>query len=152
MYTIDCFDTMKLTLQDWSLINMIERYSREEMAQIWTDQNRYEAWLEVEILASEAWSELGYIPKEDVKKIRQHARVDVDRAKEIELETRHDVVAFTRQVSETLGEERKWVHYGLTSTDVVDTALSYQIKQANDILEQDIQRFIDVLATESEKV
>ncbi|PWZ93137.1 adenylosuccinate lyase, partial [Staphylococcus pseudintermedius] len=63
---------------------MIERYSREEMAQIWTDQNRYEAWLEVEILASEAWSELGYIPKEDVKKIRQHARVDVDRAKEIE--------------------------------------------------------------------
>lgn len=68
MYTIDCFDTMKLTLQDWSLINMIERYSREEMAQIWTDQNRYEAWLEVEILASEAWSELGYIPKEDVKR------------------------------------------------------------------------------------
>lgn len=151
MYTIDCFDTMKLTLQDWSLINMIERYSREEMAQIWTDQNRYEAWLEVEILASEAWSELGYIPKEDVKKIRQHARVDVDRAKEIELETRHDVVAFTRQVSETLGEERKWVHYGLTSTDVVDTALSYQIKQANDILEQDIQRFIDVLAAKAKK-
>lgn len=152
MYTIDCFDTMKLTLQDWSLINMIERYSREEMAQIWTDQNRYEAWLEVEILASEAWSELGYIPKEDVKKIRQHARVDVDRAKEIELETRHDVVAFTRQVSETLGEERKWVHYGLTSTDVVDTALSYQIKQANDILEQDIQRFIDVLAMKAKSI
>ncbi|KOR12311.1 adenylosuccinate lyase [Staphylococcus carnosus] len=130
---------------------MIERYSREEMSQIWTDQNRYEAWLEVEILACEAWSKLGFIPEEDVKKIRENARVDVDRAKEIELETRHDVVAFTRQVSETLGEERKWVHYGLTSTDVVDTALSYQIKQANDILEKDIERFIEVLAAKAKK-
>ena len=113
---------------------MIERYSREEMSSIWTDQNRYEAWLEVEILASEAWSELGYIPKEVQKFAKM--KVDVERAKEIELETRHDVVAFTRQVSETLGDERKWVHYGLTSTDVVDTALSYVIKQANDIIEK----------------
>lgn len=124
---------------------MIERYSREEMTNIWTEQNRFEAWLEVEILASEAWAELGYIPKEDVKLIRQNAKVDVERAKEIELETRHDVVAFTRQVSETLGEEKKWVHYGLTSTDVVDTALSYVIKQANDIIEADLERFIEVL-------
>ncbi|KAA2274569.1 MULTISPECIES: adenylosuccinate lyase [unclassified Staphylococcus] len=124
---------------------MIDRYSREEMASIWTDQNRYEAWLEVEILACEAWSELGHIPKEDVKKIRQNAKVDVKRAQEIEQETRHDVVAFTRQVSETLGDERKWVHYGLTSTDVVDTALSYVIKQANEIIEKDIERFIKVL-------
>ena len=125
---------------------MIERYSREEMSNIWTDQNRYEAWLEVEILACEAWSKLGDIPAEDVSKIRQNAKVDVNRAKEIEEETRHDVVAFTRQVSETLGEERKWVHYGLTSTDVVDTALSCVIKQANDIIEKDLERFIDVLA------
>ncbi|WP_436953463.1 adenylosuccinate lyase [Staphylococcus shinii] len=125
---------------------MIERYSREEMSNIWTDQNRYEAWLEVEILACEAWSKLGDIPAEDVKKIRQNAKVDVARAQEIEQETRHDVVAFTRQVSETLGEERKWVHYGLTSTDVVDTALSYVIKQANDIIEKDLERFIEVLA------
>lgn len=124
---------------------MIERYSREEMSNIWTEQNRFEAWLEVEILASEAWAELGYVPKEDVKLIRQNARVDVERAKEIERETRHDVVAFTRQVSETLGEEKKWVHYGLTSTDVVDTALSYVIKQANDIIEKDLERFIEVL-------
>lgn len=123
---------------------MIDRYSREEMANIWTDQNRYEAWLEVEILACEAWSELGHIPKEDVEKIRQNAKVDVKRAQEIEQETRHDVVAFTRQVSETLGDERKWVHYGLTSTDVVDTALSYVIKQANEIIEKDIERFIKV--------
>ncbi|MFK3832865.1 adenylosuccinate lyase [Staphylococcus saprophyticus] len=125
---------------------MIERYSREEMSNIWTDQNRYEAWLEVEILACEAWRKLGDIPAEDVKKIRENAKVDVARAQEIEQETRHDVVAFTRQVSETLGEERKWVHYGLTSTDVVDTALSYVIKQANEIIEKDLERFIDVLA------
>lgn len=130
---------------------MIERYSREEMSRIWTDQNRYEAWLEVEILACEAWSKLGYIPKEDVEKIRQNAKVDVDRAKEIEEQTRHDVVAFTRQVSETLGEERKWVHYGLTSTDVVDTALSYVVKQANDIIEKDLERFIEVLAEKAKK-
>lgn len=124
---------------------MIERYSREEMANIWTEQNRFEAWLEVEILACEAWSKLGHIPAEDVKLIRQNAKVDVDRAKEIEQETRHDVVAFTRQVSETLGEERKWVHYGLTSTDVVDTALSYVIKQANEIIEKNLERFLEVL-------
>jgi len=124
---------------------MIERYSREEMANIWTEQNRFEAWLEVEILACEAWSKLGHIPEEDVKLIRQNAKVDVDRAKEIEQETRHDVVAFTRQVSETLGEERKWVHYGLTSTDVVDTALSYVIKQANEIIEKDLEKFLEVL-------
>ena len=130
---------------------MIERYSRDEMSSIWTDQNRYEAWLEVEILACEAWSELGYIHKEDVKKIRENAKVDVNRAKEIEQETRHDVVAFTRQVSETLGEERKWVHYGLTSTDVVDTALSYVIKQANEIIEKDIERFIKVLEEKAKK-
>ncbi|ULG71568.1 adenylosuccinate lyase [Macrococcus brunensis] len=130
---------------------MIERYSRKEMADIWSEQNRFEAWLEVEILACEAWSKLGVIPEEDVKLIRQNARVNVERAKEIELETRHDVVAFTRQVSETLGEERKWVHYGLTSTDVVDTALSYVIKQANDIIEKDLERFIEVLRVKALK-
>ena len=124
---------------------MIERYTRPEMGAIWTEQNRYEAWLEVEILACEAWAELGEIPKEDVKRIRENASFDIDRILQIEQETRHDVVAFTRAVSETLGEERKWVHYGLTSTDVVDTALSYLIKQANDILRKDIQNFIDVI-------
>src|SRR5690554_2734247 len=112
---------------------MIGRYTRPEMGSIWTDENKYQAWLEVEILACEAWSELGIIPKADVEKIRQHASFDIDRILEIEQETRHDVVAFTRAVSETLGEEKKWVHYGLTSTDVVDTALSYLLKQANTI-------------------
>ncbi len=124
---------------------MIERYTRKEMGDIWKDENKYKAWLEVEILACEAWAELGVIPKEDVEKIRKNASFSVERILEIEKETRHDVVAFTRAVSETLGPEKKWIHYGLTSTDVVDTALSYLIKQANQIIRKDLERFIDVL-------
>ncbi|MGG3450462.1 MULTISPECIES: adenylosuccinate lyase [Bacillaceae] len=124
---------------------MIERYTRPEMGTIWTEENKFKAWLEVEILACEAWAEIGDIPKEDVKKLRENASFDINRINEIELETRHDVVAFTRAVSETLGEERKWVHYGLTSTDVVDTALSYLLRQANDILRKDIESFIEIL-------
>ncbi|MDR4888191.1 adenylosuccinate lyase [Fredinandcohnia sp. QZ13] len=130
---------------------MIERYTREEMGSIWTEENRFRAWLEVEILACEAWAELGEIPKEDVALIRKNASFDVERIKEIEEDTRHDVVAFTRAVSETLGDERKWVHYGLTSTDVVDTALSYLLKQANDILLKDIENFITILAEKAKE-
>ncbi|AJD90436.1 adenylosuccinate lyase [Jeotgalibacillus malaysiensis] len=130
---------------------MIERYTRPEMGAIWTEQNRFEAWLEVEILACEAWSELGDIPKEDVKKILENASFDVDRIKAIEEETRHDVVAFTRAVSETLGDEKKWVHYGLTSTDVVDTALSYLLRQANEILLADLERFVEILAEKAKE-
>lgn len=125
---------------------MISRYTRPEMAAIWTDENKFDAWLKVELYACEAWSELGVIPKEDVKVLWDQASFDVERILEIEQETRHDVIAFTRAVSETLGEEKKWVHYGLTSTDVVDTALSYLIKQANDLLEADLDRFIGILA------
>ncbi|MDI9459753.1 MAG: adenylosuccinate lyase [Limnochordia bacterium] len=124
---------------------MIERYTRPEMGAIWTEENKYRAWLEVEILACEAWAELGEIPKEDVEQIREKASFDLERIKEIEAETRHDVVAFTRAVSESLSEERKWIHYGLTSTDVVDTALSYLIKQANAVLLKDLERFVSVL-------
>lgn len=124
---------------------MITRYTRPEMAKIWSDENRYRCWLEVEILACEAWAELGEIPKVDVQKIRDNASFSVERILEIEEETRHDVVAFTRAVSETLGEERKWVHYGLTSTDVVDTAYGYQLKQANDILRKDLRRFLEIV-------
>ncbi len=130
---------------------MIERYTRPEMGAIWTEQNKYQAWLEVEILACEAWAELGDIPKEDVAKIRANASFDVNRILEIEQETRHDVVAFTRAVSETLGDERKWVHYGLTSTDVVDTALSFIIKQANEILRKDLNNFVEILANKAKE-
>lgn len=124
---------------------MLERYTRPEMGAIWTDQNRYQAWLEVEILADEAWAELGEIPKEDVALIREKATFDIDRILEIEAQTRHDVVAFTRAVSESLGDESKWVHYGLTSTDVVDTAYGYLMKQANDLIREDLNRFVTII-------
>lgn len=124
---------------------MIERYARQEMIDIWTEEAKFQAWLEVEILIDEAWAQLGEIPMEDVKKIRENARFSVDRILEIEKETRHDVVAFTRCVSESLGEEKKWVHYGVTSTDIVDTANGLRFKKANEILRRDIHEFIDIL-------
>jgi adenylosuccinate lyase len=124
---------------------MIERYSREIMRKVWTEQNKFDAYLRVEILASEAWSQLGVVPKEDVEKLWKNATFDINRIYEIEQQTRHDIVAFTRAVSETLGEERKWVHYGLTSTDVVDTANGYLLKQANTILLDDIEKMLEVL-------
>ncbi|MBO5856165.1 MAG: adenylosuccinate lyase [Alistipes sp.] len=124
---------------------MIERYSREIMRKVWTEQNKFDAYLRVEILASEAWSQLGVVPKEDVEKLWKNASFDINRIYEIEQQTRHDIVAFTRAVSETLGEERKWVHYGLTSTDVVDTANGYLLKQANSILLEDIEKMLEVL-------
>ncbi len=124
---------------------MIERYSRKIMRDVWTEENKFGAYLEVETLSCEAWSKLGVIPAEDVEKIRANATFKVDRIKEIEEQTRHDVVAFTRAVSESLGEERKWVHYGLTSTDVVDTANGYLIKQADAILLKDLEEFLEVL-------
>ena len=130
---------------------MIERYSRPEMAEIWSLKNQFQSWLEVELAACRAWSKLGKIPPEDVDKLYEKADFDVDRIKEIEKETRHDVVAFTRSVSESLGDEKKWVHYGLTSTDVVDTALGYRLKQANEILRKDLDRMISVLGAKARK-
>ena len=121
------------------------------MADIWSLENQFQAWLDVELAACNAWSKLGKIPKEDVKKLYKKASFDVNRIKEIEKQTRHDVVAFTRSVSESLGEEKKWVHYGLTSTDVVDTANGYRLKQANEILRKDIQHIIDVLEEKAKK-
>ena len=125
---------------------MIERYSRKVMRDVWTEENKFSAYLEVEILSCEAWSKLGVIPEEDVARIRASAKFEVSRIREIEEQTRHDVVAFTRAVSESLGEEKKWVHYGLTSTDVVDTANGYLLKQANAILLKDLEAFQTVLA------
>ncbi|MDE5856099.1 MAG: adenylosuccinate lyase [Anaeroplasmataceae bacterium] len=128
---------------------MIERYSRPLMRKIWTDENKFNAFLKVEILACRAWSEIGHIPSSDVDKIEANASFDLNRIYEIEAQTKHDVVAFTRAVSETLGDEKKWVHYGLTSTDVVDTANGYLLKQANDIIYQDIISFMEVLKSQA---
>lgn len=119
------------------------------MRDVWSEQSKFEAWLKVEILACEAWSTLGEIPKKDVEKLWQNASFDIDRIYEIEQDTRHDVVAFTRAVSETLGDEKKWIHYGLTSTDVVDTAYGYLYKQADKILLKDLETFIETLKTQA---
>lgn len=124
---------------------MIERYSREEMKKIWADENRFKAWLEVEILTIEAFADYGLIDKEESLKIREKAAFKVERILELEKEIRHDVVAFTRAVSESLGEEKKWIHYGLTSTDVVDTAYGYLFKQANEIIYEDLLTFKNTL-------
>ena len=124
---------------------MIERYGREKMRGVWTEENKFAAYLKVELAAAEAWSELGVIPKEDIRRLYDKATFDIDRIKEIEEMTRHDIVAFTRAVSESLGEERKWVHYGLTSTDVVDTANGYLFRQADEIIREDLEKFIEIL-------
>ncbi|MFT8393910.1 MAG: adenylosuccinate lyase [Liquorilactobacillus ghanensis] len=130
---------------------MISRYTRPEMAAIWNDERKYQCWLEVELAADEAWSKLGHIPAEDVEKLHQHAKFNVERIQEIEAVTHHDVIAFTRCVSESLGPEKKWVHYGLTSTDVVDTAYGYQLKQVNEILRQDLADFKAIVARQAIK-
>jgi adenylosuccinate lyase len=124
---------------------MIERYRREIMHNLFTDKAKFQAYLDVEIAALDAWSELGKIPKEDVNKIREKATFSVERIQEIERETRHDIVAFTRAVSESLGAEKKWVHYGLTSTDVVDTANGYIYKKANDLLYENLLKMKEIL-------
>lgn len=130
---------------------MIDRYTRPEMAELWSEKAQFDAWLEVEIAAAAAWSKLGVIPAADVEKIRANATFDVARIHEIEEVTRHDVVAFTRAVSESLGEERKWVHYGLTSSDVVDTAWSVRLKKANDLILAEIDRMIAVLGRRADE-
>ncbi|QVK17865.1 adenylosuccinate lyase [Mycoplasmatota bacterium] len=124
---------------------MIDRYSRKEMKDLWSVENKFKAWLKVEILSCEAWAKLGHIPFEDVQKIADNAAFDMNRINELEKETKHDVIAFTRSVSESLEEEKKWVHYGLTSTDVVDTANGYIYKQINEVLRKGLSNFIGIL-------
>ncbi|UZX31419.1 adenylosuccinate lyase [Lactobacillus helsingborgensis] len=128
---------------------MLERYTRPEMGKIWSDENKYEAWLKVEIAATNAWSELGEVPQEDAAKIAQNASFTPKRVAELEQITHHDVVAFTRTVSESLGPEKKWVHFGLTSTDVVDTAQGYILKQADTIIRQDLQDLKQTIANKA---
>lgn len=130
---------------------MIERYGRDVMRDVWTEENKFRAYLKVELLAAEAWRELGVVPPEDIEKLNAKATFNIDRIKEIELQTRHDIVAFTRAVSESLGEERKWIHYGLTSTDVVDTANGYLFKQADAIIKDDLERFAEMLKKQARR-
>ncbi|AWF95171.1 adenylosuccinate lyase [Weissella cibaria] len=124
---------------------MIDRYARPEMRHIWSLENQYQSWLDVEIAVTAGWVAEGHVPETDLAAIRANARFDVTRIAEIEETTRHDMVAFTRNVSESLGEERKWIHYGLTSTDVVDTAQALRLRQANDVIKADLVAYRDIL-------
>ncbi|HKD04385.1 MAG TPA: adenylosuccinate lyase [Bryobacteraceae bacterium] len=122
---------------------MIPRYTRAQMGAVWTDQNKFQQWLEVELAASETLAELGVVPAQDAKLLRRHASVNVDRALEIEKTVRHDVIAFTTAVAESMAaagysEASRWFHYGMTSNDVVDTAQALQIAQAAKIVIEDI--------------
>lgn len=124
---------------------MIERYTRPEMGRIWTAENRYMKWLEVEVAACEAWAETGDIPKDALKVIKKKARFDVERIDEIEKTVKHDVIAFLTSVAENVGPESRFIHKGLTSSDVVDTSLSLLMRDASQIIIKDIKDLMDVL-------
>ena len=123
---------------------MIERYSRPKMKKVWSDESKFDKWLQVEIAVCEAWAELGTIPKDAIPKIKK-ARFDLKRIDEILKETHHDMTAFLGSVAESLGEESRFVHLGLTSSDIIDAALSLQLVAAADLLAQDIAELIAVL-------
>ncbi len=123
---------------------MIERYSRPQMKKVWSDESKFDKWLQVEVAVCEAWAEQGVIPKEDMPKIRK-AQCDLTRMDEVLKETHHDVTAFLRSVCESLGDEGRFIHLGLTSSDVIDTALALQLVEAADILAKDIDEVIAVL-------
>ena len=125
---------------------MIERYTRPDMGAIWSDENKYRIWLEIEILACEAQAKLGVIPQEAVDEIRAKARFDVARILEIEETTKHDVIAFTTNVAEYVGPASRYIHLGMTSSDVLDTCLAVQLKQAGELLRADLITLRDVLA------
>lgn len=124
---------------------MIPRYTRAEMEKIWSDENKFNIWLQIEILAVEAHSKLGLVPETAVEEIKRKARFDVNRILEIEKKTKHDVVAFLTNVAENVGDSAKYIHYGMTSSDVLDTCLAVQMKQAGEIIIDDLEKLAQVL-------
>src|SRR5512136_281942 len=119
---------------------MITRYTRPEMGELWEDENRFRIWLEIEILACEAQAELGVIPKEAVGVIRSKASFNVERVLQIEEEVKHDVIAFLTNVGEYVGPESRYIHLGMTSSDVLDTCLAVQMKRSGELLLGDLQK------------
>ena len=124
---------------------MIPRYSREAMAAIWSPENRYRKWLDIEILACEAMAQKGEIPPGALKNIKEKAAFDVARIEEIEKATKHDIIAFLTSVVEKVGEDGRFIHKGLTSSDILDTSLAVLLKEASDMLIDDMRRLLDVL-------
>jgi adenylosuccinate lyase len=126
-------------------VKMIPRYTRPEMARIWTDQRKYETWLEIELLVCEALSRLGKIPAEAAREIREKARFNAQRVDEIEKVTKHDIIAFLTSVGESIGPLSRYLHYGLTSSDILDTSYAMLLKEASDLILRDIRRLLEVL-------
>src|SRR6266436_4535801 len=119
---------------------MIERYSRVAMREIWSEQRKLEIWLEIELLASEALCKAGQVPKKDFAQMKERARFDIARCKELERTLNHDVIAFTTNVAENIGAPaNRWLHFGLTSSDIIDTAFAVQMVQSADILIADLE-------------
>jgi adenylosuccinate lyase len=124
---------------------MIERYTRKEMGDIWSIENKFRKWLEVEIAVCEAWAELGKIPKDALEEIKEKADFDLKRIDEIEATVKHDVISFLTAVAEKVGPSSRYIHMGLTSSDVVDTAMALQIKQAGELILKDLNEFKELL-------
>src|SRR5512142_952007 len=131
---------------------MIARYSRPAMREIWSEQRKLEIWLQIELLASEALCGAGLVPRKDFQQIKSRAAFSLDRCKELERTLNHDVIAFTTNVAENIGgPASRWLHYGLTSSDVVDTAFAVQMVQSADILLGDVKALRKVIAAKAKK-
>src|ERR1700733_6545382 len=126
-------------------LSLIDRYTRPEMGQIWTDQSKFQTMLDVEIAVCEVQTELGNIPPAALQEIKAKARFDVNRIQEIEVEVKHDIIAFLTNVNENIGPSSRYVHLGLTSSDVIDTALALQLRKAGALLEKDLQQLHDAI-------
>ncbi len=125
---------------------MIPRYSRPQMAAIWSDEAKFQRWLDVELAVCDAWAELGVVPRDAAERIRRSAKFDLQKIEEYQRETHHDVTAFLRSVADHVGEDARWIHFGLTSSDVWDTATALQLRDAADLLLQDIDALLEVIA------
>lgn len=130
---------------------MISRYTRPEMGRIWSEENSFQKWLDVEILAAEGLARMGRVPKAAISRIRKKARLDVKRIRAIEAEVKHETIAFLSAVAETIGDDARHLHVGMTSSDVMDTALAIQFKEASALLEQDIKDLLTVLRRQARK-
>jgi adenylosuccinate lyase len=130
---------------------MIPRYTRPEMGRIWSEENSFQKWLDIEILAAEALAQLGKVPKAAIGRIRKKARFNVERIRQIEREVKHEIIAFLSSVAESIGDDARFLHLGMTSSDVMDTALAIQLKEAAAILIEDVQSLMKVLRRQAYK-
>src|SRR5690348_18232219 len=130
---------------------MIPRYTHADMGAIWSDQRRYDTWLAVELAATDALADAGLVPKADAAELRAKAAFDIARIEEIEQTTQHDVIAFTTAVAEKVGPAARWLHFGLTSSDVVDTAQALQMRQACDVIVKGISGLLEAVRARAEE-